>query len=151
MKNLKSLSLTTLGGFTLFELLITISIIGILTAIASISFSAAQKKGRDARRMQDIKGIQTAAEQYYSINNFYPSGTSFVNFANALVTANLMQAAPADPKGATYSFQYNVYQVSLTDYCVCSLLENLTAGNASATDPCVFAASSRYFCAKNQQ
>lgn len=139
-------------GFTLFELLITISIIAIITAIATVSYSTAQKKGRDSRRMQDMKNVQSAAEQYYSQNNsVYPSGTSFNNFVTTLVTAGFMQAVPSDPKGATYSFPYAVYQVTTADYCICSLLENLTAGNASATAPCVFASSSRYFCVRQQQ
>ena len=42
-------------GFTLFELLVSISIIALLTALATISFSSAQKKARDSKRIQDME------------------------------------------------------------------------------------------------
>ncbi len=45
-------------GFTLFELLVSISIIAILTAMVSLSYSVAQKKARDARRRQDMESVQ---------------------------------------------------------------------------------------------
>lgn len=146
-------------GFTLFELLITISIIGILTAIATISFSSAQKKGRDARRIQDMKNIQTAAEQYYSqsTTSSYPSLTSFNNFVNTLVGSSLMQTAMTDPKNTdVYVYNYSnvgyVYQFNTSDYCICARLEN-NIGNASySSGNCNFtAAVKNYYCVKNQQ
>ena len=55
----------------------SISIIGILTALASVAYSGAQKKARDARRVEDMKLIQTAAEQFYSQMNYvYPTSTN---------------------------------------------------------------------------
>ena len=58
-------------GFTLFELLVSISIIAILTALATVSYSIAQKKARDARRTQDMDAIRKAQELYYSQNIMY--------------------------------------------------------------------------------
>ena len=42
------------SAFTLMELLVVISIIGLLAAGAIASYSNAQKKGRDARRFEDL-------------------------------------------------------------------------------------------------
>jgi len=59
-------------GFTLIELLVVIAIIGILTAAGLASFSNAQAKGRDARRKEDLKAIQTALQLYYNDNHNFP-------------------------------------------------------------------------------
>lgn len=133
-------------GFTLFELLVSISIIGILTALASVAFSGAQKKARDARRVQDIKAIQTAAEQYYSQNSYvYPTNSTTPWQGNNL---DILSVFPKDPKtNGVYPYTYT----ALTNtYCVCALMENTTAGNSGAgcTD---FGIITTYFCAKNQQ
>lgn len=47
-------------GFTLIELLVVIAIIGILSSVVLASVRSAQKKGRDARRLQDLKQISNA-------------------------------------------------------------------------------------------
>ena len=129
-------------GFTLFELLVSISIIGILTAVASISYGTAQKKARDSRRIEDINGIQKAAEMYYSQNSYvYPSTTS------AFVSFGTMQKWPTDPKGVGYTlYTYNI----ATTYCACAAVENTGSGNSS-NNTCTFASSGAYYCVKSQQ
>ena len=133
------------NGFTLFELLVSISIIGILTAIASVAYSGAQKKARDARRIEDVKLIQTAAEQFYSQNNYvYPTGSTTPWVGSG---QNILDAFPKDPKtGANYSYTYTAAN---NTYVVYAVLESNT-GNAS-TNACNIGTTGTYFCAKNQQ
>ena len=64
-------------GFTLIELLITISIIGILSAIGLVAYSTVMKQGRDSKRQSDLRSIQSALEQYYADQFFYPSAITF--------------------------------------------------------------------------
>ncbi|HAZ16531.1 MAG: hypothetical protein A3H59_02750 [Candidatus Jacksonbacteria bacterium RIFCSPLOWO2_02_FULL_43_9] len=59
-------------GFTLVELLVVISIIALLSSLATASFNSARKKARNAKRMSDLKTISLALELYYDTNNAYP-------------------------------------------------------------------------------
>jgi prepilin-type N-terminal cleavage/methylation domain-containing protein len=59
--------LATRRGFTLVELLVVVSIIGLLTSIATVSYSSTRMKARDVRRLADLDALRTALEMY-SIN-----------------------------------------------------------------------------------
>ncbi|OGL87724.1 hypothetical protein A3I42_03380 [Candidatus Uhrbacteria bacterium RIFCSPLOWO2_02_FULL_49_11] len=62
----------TRKGFTLIELLVVIAIIGLLATLAVVALNNARAKSRDAKRVSDIKQVQTALELYYSDQNGYP-------------------------------------------------------------------------------
>ncbi len=112
------------GGFTLLEILVVISIIGILVALGTAAYTTAQKKSRDARRKADIKSLQNGFEQYYSKFNLYPT-TQVEAGDTTIFPAGL----PEDPKNSGE----NVYTINLssTAFCVCTLLES-SAGNSTA-------------------
>lgn len=61
-------------AFTLVELLVVISIIGVLASIGLVSFRTAQTRSRDAQRKSDLKEISSALELYYSDYGQYPNG-----------------------------------------------------------------------------
>ena len=58
-------------GFTLVELLVVISIIGVLSTLAVVSLNNARQKSRDAKRVSDIKQVQTALELYFVDKSTY--------------------------------------------------------------------------------
>ncbi len=59
-------------GFTLIELLVVIAIIGLLSTLAVVALNNARAKSRDAKRVSDIKQLQTSLELFFADNNAYP-------------------------------------------------------------------------------
>lgn len=92
---------TNARGFTLIELLVVIAIIGILSSVVLASLNSARQKGRDARRIADIKQLQLALELYYDANSKYPNAVS----SSTVVTPGYIAAIPTDPTtGVAYSY-----------------------------------------------
>ena len=60
-------------AFTLLELLVVIAIIGIISTLAIVALQGARAKARDAKRISDIRQIQTALELYYNDFSIYPN------------------------------------------------------------------------------
>ena len=134
-------------GFTLLELLVVISIIGILLAVGATAFSTAQKKARDSRRRSDMKALQNAFEQYYATNGTYSDCTTMGN-------SNLSggYTSVVDPKNSgDYTYQCTGNATTNT-YCACAKLETQT-GNSSANDCNHYShnATNDYFCVSNLQ
>ena len=63
---------TNKKGFTLVELLVVISIIGILSSLSTASVNIARKKSRDAKRQSDISQVQLALYLYFDDNLSFP-------------------------------------------------------------------------------
>jgi prepilin-type N-terminal cleavage/methylation domain-containing protein len=130
------------GGFTLFELLVSISIIGILVALGTVAYSNAQRKARDARRRQDLKGMQTVLEQYYSANNYlYPDDVACPPISSFV-----------DPKQETYPY---VKTCATFGYVVCARMEDgsgtYSGVTRCASDPCTAESGSTHHCLFNLQ
>jgi type II secretion system protein G len=66
---------TNSKGFTIIELLVVIVIIGILVALALPQLFAAQARGRDTDRKNDLKNVKTQLETYFNDKGFYPTNS----------------------------------------------------------------------------
>lgn len=60
-------------GFTLVELLVTITVISILAVIVYANVGKANPKARDVERQADLRNLQSAIEQYKQKNGEYPA------------------------------------------------------------------------------
>lgn len=63
-------------GFTLIEILVVVTIIGLLAGVGAVTYSQFIKQSRDARRKADFELIRSALEQYRADTDEYPK-TSF--------------------------------------------------------------------------
>ena len=66
-------------AFTLIELLVVIAIIGLLATLSVLALNNARAKSRDAKRVADIKQMQTALELYFNDKQSYPTSSEMVS------------------------------------------------------------------------
>lgn len=133
-------------GFTLLELLIAITIIGILSTIATLSYGTAQKKARDMRRKDDMRLVQQAFEQYYLDNTSAYPATCTVS------TTYLPGGMPTDPKtGIAYTATTGWSSCSATVYCLCAGLETETNATANCAGNPAPAGYTGLFCVRSVQ
>ncbi len=84
----------------MIEMLIVISIIGILAGIIVVGLGTRRGAARDAQRIADIRTIQGALEIYYQANQEYPSVLSNL-------TPSYITSLPEDSvNDATYYYRY---------------------------------------------
>ena len=129
-------------GFTLIELLVVIAIIGLLSTLSVVALNGARARARDAKRISDIKQIQTALEMYYNENNAYPTAlTQLTTTTPPLLRTVPVAPTPADSTACasansyTYTADTGVVGVgsySLT-YCLGAGTGSVTAGLKTAT------------------
>ncbi|MEK9180557.1 MAG: type II secretion system protein [Patescibacteria group bacterium] len=59
-------------GFTLIEILIVVAIISVLSSVVLIGLGPAQRVGRDARRIADLRQMQSGLALYFNKCGYYP-------------------------------------------------------------------------------
>lgn len=109
-------------GFTLIELLVVMAIIGILSAVVLTSLNGARQKGRDARRISDVKQIQLSLELYYDSTGAYPAQICSTATGpcptSVLVVNGYIASLPIDPSN-NLVYKYVPY-ASTANNAICS-------------------------------
>lgn len=129
-------------GFTFIEILVTVTIIAVLIAIAVVSYGSVQRRSRDGRRKSDIEQIRIALQMYQADHGYYPDGpASFTSIKESTdvttALAEYMETAPSDPKDDTtypYQIQMNDSRGSPAHYhgyCLAAYME--AEGSAANT------------------
>lgn len=135
-------------GFTLIELLVVVAIIGLLATLSIVALNNARARARDARRVADIKQIQTALELYYNDYGIYPAtGSVAAGGSIASGTTIYMSQVPTPPQpvdgtgsptncpaAAAYTYAQTDSSRSYTlSYCLGSATGGIPAGVGTAT------------------
>jgi len=117
-------------GFTLIELLIVVVLLGILSSVVMVSFSASQKRTRDINRKSDLSQFRSALESYANKSNgLYPVHHSTAVASDSICSADLglTLTCPLDPKNGTapYGYKY-ISDATGTKYLLYAYLESPT-------------------------
>lgn len=135
-------------GFTIIELLVVIVIIGILVALTLPNLFAAQARGRDTDRKNELKNLQQQLETYFGDNGSYPGEDT------SAMVAVLGGAATDDqyvsPKNEAYVYTAlpagcTTATNDCTSFTLSTTLENLDDNDGTpgdGTDPNTYTLSS---------
>lgn len=138
-------------GFTLIEIMVSLAIIAVITAVGATSFITIQKNSRDAQRKADLRIIQGALQNYYADHNFFP-GDDEVDFINrkslkSRESSNqktYISTLPNDPTpGQNYCYRSQasidpdsgnclISSGACQSYRLCANLENPDSGETSS-------------------
>ena len=106
-------------GFTFIEILVVVTIIGLLTTVATVSYRSANRKARDNKRKSDIEQVRAALEMYRADNSQYPSGPWSGMIASI---ESYLNEGPQDPRPSDFSYFYN-RGATKTEYHICAHFE----------------------------
>jgi len=136
-------------GFTLIELLVVIAIIGLLSTMSVLALNQARARARDAKRISDVKQIQTALELYYNEEGQYPTtvttgGTIQSTAGNVYLASVPTPPTPTDGSacpGTQPSYTYAKQTATGTggsytiNYCLGATINTVTGNTIQTATP----------------
>jgi prepilin-type N-terminal cleavage/methylation domain-containing protein len=117
-------------GFTLIEILIVVAIIGLLTSIILVGLGSFRARGRDARRIADLRETQNALELYYAKEQSYPTTdvSNWSDLQSVLIEAGIGVSAIANDPLPAKNYSYGA-STDGQNYVVGATLEDTTNTN----------------------
>lgn len=140
-------------GFTLLELLVAVSIVGILSLIAFAIYTDVQKSGRDTKRRADIDAIASALSTQYTQGSVTP----YPSVAPALFSNGIIPSPPGGTAETDYIYvtksdgnSWVTKTVAGNMFLVCAHLEKSTGNASDANGTFVSTNNGAYYCRNNQ-
>ena len=88
-------------GMTLVEIMVVITILGLIAAAVTVAVIPKNEEARHDRAMLDIKSIEGALKLYYAKKGSYPDTSTGLK---ALVDTQNLEQMPKDPWGNDYIY-----------------------------------------------
>jgi len=143
-------------AFTLIELMVVVSIIAVLTAVAVVNYDKAKVKSRDVQRKKDLTMMASALETYkadfkgyiVSSSSGTPPNYNFDNADTALTTLvpNYIQSIPLDPNSTAATVIHYKYKSDSVQYKLTSAFESYISGDGSLCTATVIKNKAGDFC-----
>jgi len=95
-------------GFSLLELIVVMTIIGLLVGITLPAYRDATQRAREATLKEDLVRMRKAIDEYYTDNGEYPPALE------DLVTSSYLRGIPKDPiteSDATWLIEYAAWEM----------------------------------------
>ena len=100
-------------GMTLIEIMVVITILGLIAAAVAIAVVPRLEEARHDRAVLDIKSIEGALKLYYAKKGVYPdTATGF----KALVDTQILETMPKDPWNHDYVYMYEAGKPVIISY-----------------------------------
>lgn len=110
-------------GFTLIEVLIVVAIIGLLSSVVLVGMGDFRKRGRDARRVADLRQVQNGLEIYYTANNAYPDVSNWDDLKTKLAIVGIPTISN-DPINNTDYYYFYAKSANSQNYVLRAKLED---------------------------
>ena len=96
------------SGFTIVEIAIIIAVIGVISAMALVTFGQTQRSARDDRITADITSLKRSIQTYYNENGAYPTcsvaGICPVSSIASSLRRYMSNVPTVDPTGKNYEY-----------------------------------------------
>ncbi|MFA5749713.1 MAG: prepilin-type N-terminal cleavage/methylation domain-containing protein [Candidatus Shapirobacteria bacterium] len=87
-------------GFSLIELLVVVSIMGVLAAVLMMNIVGARERAKDSKKMQDLNSLKNGLRMYYNDNQSYPVskaiilGSGFTGYISSIGDTSFIYTQP---------------------------------------------------------
>lgn len=137
-------------GFTLIEILVVVSIIGILAALLLANMVGVRERAADARAKSNLNQLKNALRMYYNDNQQYPSGSDVDCSSLSSVVTNTYIDADVIPQSSNgYSCKYTGSGDVFTAYIVLQSQAGSDDTDSAARCPGASAVEGRYYICAN--
>lgn len=123
-------------AFSLIELILVFTLIGIISAVTYNIFGTARIGSRDSKRKTDVETIRGALERYRYDNGSYITGASLSS-----LVPNYLNALPVDPD-TTRAYAYT--SSNGKSYLVCASMESVSNQTGGAGCPAACGTTCNY-------
>ncbi|MFA6376019.1 MAG: prepilin-type N-terminal cleavage/methylation domain-containing protein [Candidatus Paceibacterota bacterium] len=122
---------TNQKGFTLIELMVVISIIGLLSSMVMVGMQGARANARDASRKQDIETIEKALVMHWERTGQFPSDAAFDGSIGSTGCGCQQSGAPEGCTGKDWCHASGIWASLVTEQGILSQMPLDPMNNAA--------------------